>query len=242
MSTRWREFLRRWHPEGIPWPATVFYNLVSRSEVFRRHYELVADHVAQHCHEGRLLDIGTGPGWLLAALHRRLPRVALVGVDISEAMVVLAQENMAQQGLVGCIEFKVAAAEVLPFPPNTFEAVVSTGSLHHWKGPEAALNEVHRVLREGGIALIYDLVLSLPPAVAAAARRRFGALRASLLWLHSFEEPFYSPREMEALAQATPFQRAEIAFIGALCCLVLRKTLAPAADVPAEIWSRREIA
>lgn len=232
MSTPWRDFLRRWHPEGIPWPATVFYNLVSQTEVFRQHYELVADHVASHCREGRILDIGTGPGWLLAAIQRRLKKIELVGVDISEAMVVLARRNMVQEGLGSTIELEVAAAESLPFPPHAFDIVVSTGSLHHWKDPVTALNEVHRVLRGGGTALIYDLVRKLPPPVAAAARRRFGSLRACLLWLHSFEEPFFSPQEMAALAQPTLFERGAIEFVGALCCLVLQKHSAPSMPTP----------
>lgn len=112
-----------------------------------------------------------------------------------------------------------------------------TGSLHHWKAPVVALNEVHRVLRVGGTALVYDLVHKLPPAVAEAARHRFGSLRACLLWLHSFEEPFYSPQEMAALAPATRFQRVEIQFIGALCCLVLRK---PSGSSVATPWNSHQ--
>jgi SAM-dependent methyltransferase len=118
---------------------------------------LVADHVGLFCRAGSLLDIGTGPGWLLAAL-----------------------------------------------------------------------NEVHRLLKAGGHALVYDLVRKLPPSVAEAARREFGSLQTRMLWLHSFEEPFYSPRDMEALVPATSFQRGQTQFVGVLCCLVLQKpTTAP---------------
>jgi SAM-dependent methyltransferase len=224
MSSRWRDFLRRWHPEGIPWPGTVLYNAISQSEMFRRHYTLVAEHVARYCRTGRVLDIGTGPGWLLLALRQLLPELELVGVDISPAMVATARKNMNRQGNGGAIELQVAGAETLPFPENAFDAVVSTGSLHHWKNPIAALNEVHRVLKIGGYALVYDLVRRLPPAVAEAARREFGPLRTQMLWLHSFEEPFYSPQDMMGLVPTTPFREAEIQFVGALCCLVLSKT------------------
>ena len=224
MSTWWRNVLRRWHPEGIPWPGSVLYNAVSRSEMFRRHYTLVADHVANYCPAGRLLDIGTGPGWLLLALGRLLPELELVGVDISPAMIATAQQNLKREGGGMKIELKVAGAEALPFPANAFHAVVSTGSLHHWKNPITALNEVHRVLKMGGYALIYDLVRRLPPTVAQAARREFGPLRIHMLWLHSFEEPFYSPQDMLGLAPATPFLEADTQFVGVLCCLVLRKT------------------
>ena len=242
MSTRWRDLLRRWHPEGIPWPGTVLYNAISRTEVFRRHYELVAEHVTRYCCAGRILDIGTGPGCLLVALQQLLPELELAGVDISPAMVATAQRNMAREGYGATIAFKVAAAEALPFPENAFNVVISTGSLHHWKDSIAALNEVYRVLRVGGYALIYDLVRNLPPAVAESSRRQFGAMRSRLMWLHSFEEPFYSPQEMEALAPLTLFQKGEIQFVGALCCLVLRKTAAPAADAHADLPIGREVA
>ena len=242
MSTRWRDLLRRWHPEGIPWPGTVLYNAISQTEVFRRHYELVAEHVTRYCCAGRILDIGTGPGCLLVALQQLLPELELVGVDISPAMVATGQRNMAREGDGATIAFKVAAAESLPFPENAFHVVISTGSLHHWKDSIAALNEVYRALRVGGYALIYDLVRNLPPAVAESSRRQFGAMRSRLMWLHSFEEPFYSPQEMEALAPLTLFQKGEIQFVGALCCLILRKTAAPAADTHADLPIGREVA
>jgi ubiquinone/menaquinone biosynthesis C-methylase UbiE len=225
MSDRWRRFLRRVHVEGIPWPGSVLYNAVSRTEVFRKHYALVADHVGSFRRTGSLLDIGTGPGWLLLALRRSLPEMRLVGVDISPAMVATARENMKKAGDDPAIDLRIAAAEEMPFPDDTFDVVVSTGSLHHWKHPPAALNEAHRVLKTGGCALIYDLVRNLPPAVAKAVRREYGSLRMLMFWLHSFEEPFYSPRDMEALVQDTSFESADIQFVGALCCLILRKSM-----------------
>jgi len=225
MSNWWQNFLRSFHPEGIPWPGSVLYNAVSQTEVFRRHYALVADHVGHYCRSGSILDIGTGPGWLLAALQRSLPELELVGLDISPAMVATARKNMQATGYDAVIDLQVAAAEALPFRNDSFHAVVSTGSLHHWKDPIVALNEVHRVLKTGGYALVYDLVRKLPPAVAEAARREFGSLRTRILWLHSFEEPFYTSRDMSELVPATSFHNGRVEFVGVLCCLVLQKTI-----------------
>lgn len=227
MAGRWRRFLQRWHPEGIPWPGTVLYNALSRRSIFQRHYQLVAEDVARSCATGRILDIGTGPGWLLLALHQTLPQADLVGVDISPGMVETAKRNLNRAGGSALIEVREAAANSLPFPDGSFDAVVSTGSLHHWKDPVGGLNEVFRVLKPGGHALMYDLVRTVPPEVARAARREFGRLATSILWLHSFEEPFYSPEDMQSLAERTRFQRGATRFVGALCCLVLRRNPAP---------------
>ena len=94
MKSRWRKFIKKFHPEGIPWPGSVLYNALSRSEIFLRHYELVARDVASYGPAKRILDIGTGPGQLLAALRKELPDAELVGVDISAPMVKRARRNI----------------------------------------------------------------------------------------------------------------------------------------------------
>lgn len=224
MNTPWRNLVKRFHPEGIPWPGSVVYNALSGSEIFRRHYERVARDVSGYGAARRILDIGTGPGRLLVALKQALPGAVLVGVDISPAMAAQAKRNLKSGGDAGRIAVGVAGAHALPFADGTFDRVVSTGSLHHWKDPVSALAEVHRVTRAGGTALMYDLVRRMPAAVCEAVRTQFGGVRFALLWLHSFEEPFFSPGEMEALGRASPFDVEPMHFAGALCCLAMRKT------------------
>ena len=73
MASTFRNIIRRFHPEGIPWPGSLLYDAVSRTSIFTQHYQMVADDVARYCHHGRVLDVGTGPGWLLLALQRSLP-------------------------------------------------------------------------------------------------------------------------------------------------------------------------
>jgi SAM-dependent methyltransferase len=197
MTTRWRQFIKRFHPEGIPWPGSLVYNAVSGTEIFRRHYELVAEDVAGYGPAERILDIGTGPGHLLFALRKVFPDTALVGVDISPAMVIQARRNVKARGQESGIEFRTASAEALPFADGAFDRIVSTGSLHHWKDSICALSEAHRVLKVDGYALIYDLVRDVPKEVYEEARKQFGGFRLGLLWLHSFEEPFLNAEEME---------------------------------------------
>lgn len=234
MGTWWTRTLKRVHPEGIPWPASVLYNALSGTDIFRRHYTLVAADVRGHGGDaGRILDVGTGPGWLLPALRVEFPRAELVGVDISPAMVSQARRNVVGPGRspgcsgqardAGGIEVVLAGAQRLPFADGTFDRVVSTGSIHHWKDAVAGLEEAHRVLKPGGHALIYDLVRHTPEAVRRDFRKRFGGFWLALLWIRSFEEPFLAPEEMEALGRQTAFEVEGTRFVGALCCLVLRK-------------------
>ena len=223
MGSRWRQYVRRFHPEGIPWPGSVFYNALSSTKIFFRHYELVADEVAHYGEAAHLLDIGTGPGHLLLSIRKKLPDAELVGVDISSAMVAQAKRNIKAYGRDLHIDVRAADANLLPFADETFDRVISTGSLHHWKDPLQALSEAHRVLKVNGYALLYDLVREMPKAVREEIRARFGGVRLALLWLHSFEEPFLNAEEMDALGRRTAFVVEGTKFTGAFCCLILRK-------------------
>jgi ubiquinone/menaquinone biosynthesis C-methylase UbiE len=223
MSDRWRKLMKRFHPEGIPWPGSVLYSALSSTSIFLRHYDLVAQDIARYGPARRLLDIGTGPGHLLTALRKTFPEAELVGIDISPAMIAQAQGHVNPHGHAPHIELGVAGANALPFADGVFDRVVSTGSFHHWKDPVSALSEAHRVLKAGGYALIYDLVRTMPKAVREDVRARFGRFRLALLLCHSFEEPFPQAEEMEALGRQTDFTVKGTEFTGALCCLVLRK-------------------
>ena len=218
-----RRLLKAVHPEGIPWPGTAVYNLVSTTSIFQRHYDLIARDILSYCSQGSILDIGTGPGWLLVKLHQLSPGIRGTGVDASPSMVAKARKNIAKAGLSGMIEVLEGKASHLPFADGSFDAVVSTGSIHHWKDPTAGLNEAYRVLKDGRYALMYDLVSDTPPAVLEQVAREFGRLKMMFLWLHAFEEPFYSQKEFELLVRPTLFEKDRTRFVGVLCCLVLKK-------------------
>jgi ubiquinone/menaquinone biosynthesis C-methylase UbiE len=192
----------------------VFYNAISKTNLFQHHYELIAKDILSYCSEGSILDIGTGPGWLLVKLYHESPRLRLTGLDASPSMVARARKNMAKAGLSGVIEIREGNASHMLFSDNSFDAVVSTGSIHHWKDLTACLNEVYRVLKPGGFALMYDLVSDTPAAVLKETAREFGRLKMLLLWLHSFEEPFYSGKDFELLARPTLFKEGRAALWG----------------------------
>ncbi|MGD0078083.1 MAG: class I SAM-dependent methyltransferase [Sedimentisphaerales bacterium] len=215
-----RRLLKLVHPEGIPWPGSVFYNTISLSAIFQKHYELVTKDILSYCSQGGLLDIGTGPAWLLLKIHQQYPQMRLVGIDSSPAMVIKARQNVAATGV---IEIKQGNANHIPFPDCSFDIVVSTASIHHWKEPTVGLNEVYRVLKEGGYALVYDLVSDTPASIMEQTRREFGRWKATLFWLHSFEEPFYDRKNFAAMAGPTLFKQGQTKFVGLLYCLILKK-------------------
>ncbi|MDQ6773715.1 MAG: class I SAM-dependent methyltransferase [Candidatus Dormibacteraeota bacterium] len=90
----------------------------------------------------RLLDIGSGPGYVVAAAQRR--GLETVGLDFAPAMVELARRLHP-----GC-RFEIGDAQALPFGPATFDCVTGNFILHHMPRPERALQEARRVLMPGG--------------------------------------------------------------------------------------------
>jgi ubiquinone/menaquinone biosynthesis C-methylase UbiE len=221
--TPFRRLLKLFHPEGIPRFGTPFYNVISKTGIFQQNYDLLARDILSYCKRGNFLDVGTGPGWLLLKLYEQSPALHMYGIDISPSMVAQAQANVHKAGLAGAIEVKEGDACHIPYADAFFDAVVSTGSIHHWKEPVRALDEIHRVLKDGGYALLYDVVSDTPRSVLKESAREFGRLRMLLLWLHTFEEPFYSRKALALLPESSLFQQGSTRFAGILCCLVMRK-------------------
>lgn len=102
---------------------------------------------------GRLLEVGTGPGKLLAQVADALPAARLVGLDQSAAMLRRARRRLGTRGRAAFLQ---ADAVALPFPPATFDVVVCCYVLDLLPIPTLApvLSELGRVLRPDGRALV----------------------------------------------------------------------------------------
>ena len=106
---------------------------------------------------GSLLDVACGPGVVTAALAPQAASV--VAFDATEAMLEKARARCARAGLHN-VRFQSGNAESLPFADGQFDGVVTRLALHHFADPQRALNEMFRVLRPGGGAVIVDVVSS----------------------------------------------------------------------------------
>jgi ubiquinone/menaquinone biosynthesis C-methylase UbiE len=101
--------------------------------------------------DGRdVLDVGCG----IATDGVRFARAGAryVGIDASPAAVELARRRLELEGLDGTVV--AGSATELPFPDSSFDLVWSHGVIHHFEGTETAVDEFHRVLRPGGVALV----------------------------------------------------------------------------------------
>lgn len=96
----------------------------------------------------RSLEIGCGTGFFTLNLMQAGVIKDAAVTDISQGMVEVAQRNA--RGLGFEVEGKVADAESIPFPDNSFDLVVGHAVLHHIPDVELALRECLRVLKPGG--------------------------------------------------------------------------------------------
>ena len=119
-------------------------------------YQHAASHLASMSPpNAKILDVGAGPGHLLAILARELPDATLLGVDINRHMTDEARRLIESAGLKDRIAIQQADAAALPFEAAAFDYVVSMMSYHLWDDRPGGLAEIHRVLKPQGALHLY---------------------------------------------------------------------------------------
>lgn len=109
---------------------------------------------------GEVLEIGGGSGAMAHALVQRWPHTHVMVTDYDPAMVDAAGARLAAYDKQVAVQ--TADASALPFPDESFDAVLSLLMLHHTLTWEQVLAEAGRVLRPGGKLIGYDLLDTAP--------------------------------------------------------------------------------
>ena len=146
---------RQLNPEAIPGWASGIYQRAAQLAI-DSYYAPLAREIVAELGSGRILDVGTGPGYLPMEIAKRAPSITVVGIDATRKMIQFAYRQAREQGLAGRLSFLVGNAYSLMFEDHSFDMVISTGVLHAWKEPVRALGECYRVLKPGGVAWILD--------------------------------------------------------------------------------------
>lgn len=103
----------------------------------------------------RLLDCGCGVGSITVGLAEAVAPGEAVGMDIDERQLTAAR-TLAQSRGTPNLTFAQGSIYALPFPEASFDAVFANTVLEHLHDPLAALREMRRVLRPGGVAGVRD--------------------------------------------------------------------------------------
>lgn len=100
-----------------------------------------------------VLDVACGTGEFERLILAENPTQSIVGVDISENMLAIAQQKLQAYPNVS---FQTATASALPFRDDSFDVIVSASSFHYFDDPKVALTEMKRVLKPNGKVVILD--------------------------------------------------------------------------------------
>jgi len=105
---------------------------------------------------GRVLDVGTGSGWIAIRLAKLNPELHIEAIDLSRSMIELAKVN-ARRHRVENVDFSIGDAKRLPFDDHAFDMVICHQLLHQLPEPVVALREIHRVVKPTGALLVRDV-------------------------------------------------------------------------------------
>ena len=143
------------------------YDFMNRAMTFgidklwrRRAVKMIAEHAPK-----RILDIATGTGDLAIRLAKSLKPESVVGVDLSEQMLAIGQEKVKKEGLAGIVSLSPEDCMHLPFENEIFDCVTVAYGVRNFEHLQQGYEEMHRVLRSGGVLCVIELSTPTSPLV-----------------------------------------------------------------------------
>ena len=123
----------------------------------KRTAEEAAAFLLPHLRDGMsLLDVGCGPGSITRGLAERVAPGEVVGVDLSAETLAAARKDAAARGLTNR-RYDEASVYQLPYADGSFDVAYAHQVFQHLREPAAALREILRVLRPGGLVAVRDV-------------------------------------------------------------------------------------
>jgi len=118
--------------------------------------------------DARVVMIGCGPGVGVVAGARRAPNGMVIGLDPSAVMVERTRTRCRRARVEHLTRVEQAAAESLPVPDRSQDAVVSVNNIQLWSDRAVGLDECVRVLAPGGVVVVLLHTWAIPDAVPDA--------------------------------------------------------------------------
>lgn len=192
-------FIARWYAK----------NTKSNMEQYKNWAKLVAENVTEG---SSVLEVAPGPGYLSINLVK-LGNYKVTGMDISKTFVEIEKTNAKKAGVKA--EFVHGDASDMPFNNEVFDFIVCTAAFKNFTKPVMALNEMYRVLKPDGKALIIDLQRNASKKAINKSVDDMG-----LNWINTLFTKFtfrfgllrnaYTINEIKELVSHTNFRKCEI--------------------------------
>jgi ubiquinone/menaquinone biosynthesis C-methylase UbiE len=202
---------RKWIPE-MEGASARRYAKLRGSDAQRKAYRRQAARIAETLRDDtRVLEVAPGPGYFTVELAK-LGTFHITGLDVSHTFVTLARELAACSDVA--VDFRQGDAEALPFDDGEFDLVICQAAFKNFSRPLAAINEMHRVLRPGGRAIIDDMSAdadrpAIKAEVAGMEVGRVAGLTTRVI-LTGLRRRAYSAAQFEQLAQRSRFGAATV--------------------------------
>ncbi len=155
MDKHLRKILNRFNNYGDPWIDAY----QERSETWYKYNWLLfrskhALELIKNENLGTAIDLGCGSGYILMQM-KNIGFKRVIGVDISDQMLAAAEKTFSKYKLDGQIELIKADVEDLSMiPSNSIETGVALGVIEYLGSDEPFLNEINRILKPGGTAVL----------------------------------------------------------------------------------------
>lgn len=174
-----------------------------------------------------VLEVAPGPGYFAIEIAR-IGRFHVTGLDISHTFVEIARENARNAGVT--VDFRWGDAAEMPFATRSFDLIVCQAAFKNFSQPAKAVDEMYRVLREGGVAVIQDMRKDASDAgireeVEAMRLGRVGAFMTRRI-LRGLRRRAYTKEQFEDLSAASAFGGCESATSGIGVDVRLKKRIA----------------
>jgi ubiquinone/menaquinone biosynthesis C-methylase UbiE len=192
------------------WIARWYARTRSRDiEDFRRQAKSVAERLGSGSH---ILEVAPGPGFFAIELAR-LGNFKITGLDISRTFVDLSAESARKAGVD--VDFRLGNASAMPFAGESFDFVYCSAAFKNFSEPIKALDEMYRVLRPGGQALVIDLrkdasLDEISFYVSKSGRSRIDAWATVWVFRHMLIKRAYRKEDFVHMAEASRFSGCQI--------------------------------
>ena len=202
------KFFKRFQDLEIAGAKARYYNRMTRDHRIDEIREQARE-ISKHLTDGdAVLEIAPGAGFLSIELSR-LGTYAITGMDLSRDLVEISKRNAEEAGAQ--IDFRQGNVSRMPFPSDRFNFAVCVLAFKNFKQPVRALEEMHRVLKPGGTALIVDLNREASLKATRRVAENMG-LRGISTWIAGAiqKSGSYSRKEFESFIAQTRFRNFEI--------------------------------
>ena len=144
------------------WGGRVMATVMARGNA---DMEIAAVELANPRSDSNVVMIGCGPGVGVVAGARRTPNGMVIGLDPSAVMVERTRSRSRRARVEHLTRVEQAAAELLPVPDRSQDAVVSVNNIQLWKDRAVGLDECVRVLAPGGVVVVLLHTWAIPDAL-----------------------------------------------------------------------------